>query len=92
MGVEKIALAVQALGDRIAAGVRRKGYEVLGERTPDTGAGIVSFRKAGIESATVVAHLRANSIVTAARAGWIRASPHFYIEEAQIEKMIELLP
>jgi len=92
VGVEKIAPIVLALGDQIAEGVRRKGYEVLGERTPHSGAGIVSFKKEGIESATVVAHLRANSIVTAARAGWIRASPHFYIEEAQIEKTIELLP
>jgi cysteine desulfurase/selenocysteine lyase len=91
-GIGKIAAVVQGLGDLVAEGVRRKGYEILGARTPETGAGIVSFRKAGIDSAAVCAMLRQNSIVTAPRAGWIRVSPHIYIEPWEIEKMIELLP
>ena len=48
VGIEKIAPVVQALGDRIAQGARQRGYEVLGERTPENGAGIVSFRKPGM--------------------------------------------
>ena len=28
----------------------------------------------------------------AQRAGWVRASPHFYIEPGDIEKMLDLLP
>ncbi len=95
VGVENIAPLVQSLGDRIADGVRRKGYEVLGTRTPTTGAGIVSFRKQGADRATadaIVNEMRANSIIMASRAGWVRASPHFYMEPAGIEKMIELLP
>src|SRR5439155_321790 len=79
VGVERIAPAVQALGDQIAEGVRRKGYEMLGERTPATGAGIVSFRKPGENPGVIVQHLRANRITAASRAGWVRASPHFYI-------------
>ena len=47
VGVGEIAPVVQNLGDRIAEGVRAKGYELMGERTPETGAGIVSFRKPG---------------------------------------------
>ncbi len=50
VGIEQIAPQVQSLGDQIAEGVRRKGYEVLGNRTPENGAGIVSFRKSGVES------------------------------------------
>ena len=50
VGVDRIAAHVQSLGDRIHDGVRRKGYEVLGERTHANGAGIVSFRKPGIDS------------------------------------------
>lgn len=93
VGVEKIAPVVQSLGDRIAEGVQRKGYEVLGgERTAQNGAGIVSFRKEGLDSAVIVAKLRQNAIITAARAGWVRTSPHFYIEPDEIENMIELLP
>jgi selenocysteine lyase/cysteine desulfurase len=42
--VENLSPHIQRLGDRIAAGVAEKGYEVLGERSPETGAGIVAFR------------------------------------------------
>ncbi len=91
VGIEKIGPVVQGLGDRIAEGVRRKGYEVLGARTPANGAGVVSFRKEGVDSAAVCAKLRENAIIAAARAGWVRASPHFYNEPNEVEKMIELL-
>ena len=54
VGVGEIAPVVQNLGNRIAEGVRAKGYELMGERTPETGAGIVSFRKAGLEASAIV--------------------------------------
>ena len=92
VGVEKIGPAVQSLGDQIAEGVRRKGYELLGERTAENGAGIVSFRKNGIESAEIVARLRTENIIAAPRAGWVRTSPHFYIEPGEVQKMLDLLP
>jgi cysteine desulfurase / selenocysteine lyase len=92
VGVERIAPAVQALGDRIADGVLARGYELLGKRTPENGAGIVSFRKAGLDSAALAARLRENKISTAARAGWVRASPHFYIAPEEIDALVECLP
>jgi|SRR5665213_654347 len=92
VGVEKIGPIVQSLGDQIAEGIRRKGYEVLGERTPENGAGIVSFRKNGIDSAGIIGRLRTENIIAAERAGWVRTSPHFYVEPGEIQKMIELLP
>jgi cysteine desulfurase / selenocysteine lyase len=91
VGVERIGPKVQALGDRIAEGVVRRGYELLGTRTRPNGAGIVSFRKAGEDSEKIVARLREQRIVTAARAGWVRASPHFYLTENEIDTMLELL-
>lgn len=92
VGIDRIAAAVQALGDQIAEGVERRGYQVLGRRTPENAAGIVSFRKAGVDSAAIVARLRDQRIITAARAGWVRASPHFYIAPEEIESMLECLP
>jgi cysteine desulfurase / selenocysteine lyase len=91
-GIERIAPLVQALGDRIAEGAALRGYEVLGQRTPRNGAGIVSFRKAGVDSGSIVARLRERRIVTAARAGWVRTSPHFYIGAEEIGAMLEALP
>jgi selenocysteine lyase/cysteine desulfurase len=92
VGVGCIAPVVQALGDRIAEGVRRKGYEVLGDRTPATGAGIVSFRKAGFDAVEIVTRLRARGITSAPRAGWVRTSPHFYIAPEDIDRMVNELP
>ena len=92
VGVGEIAPVVQNLGDRIAEGVQAQGYEVLGNRTPETGAGIVSFRKAGMEDREIVRRLRAAGITAAPRAGWVRTSPHFYISPGDIDKMLEVLP
>ena len=92
VGVDRIAGAVQALGDQIDVRVRRKGYEVISERTPSSGAGIVSFRKPGEKSAAIAGRLRENGIIVSERAGWVRASPHFYIAPEEIEKLVELLP
>ena len=92
MGIDRIAPAVQALGDQIAEGVAGKGYEVLARRTPANGAGIVSFRKEGLDSRVVVSRLREQGIVAAPRQGWVRASPHFYISPGDVERMIAALP
>ena len=88
----KIAPIVQNLGDRIANGVIAKGYEVLGERTPETGAGIVSFRKDGHDTSAIVRKLRAADIICAPRAGWIRTSPHFYVSPEEIDRFLAELP
>jgi cysteine desulfurase / selenocysteine lyase len=88
VGVERIAPAVEALGDRLAEGVRAKGCEVLGRRSAQTGAGIVSFRKPGVESGAIVHQLKQKRIVAANRSGWVRTSPHFYISPEEIEEVI----
>jgi selenocysteine lyase/cysteine desulfurase len=51
----------------------------------------VSFRKSGVESTAVVAHLKEQKISAAARAGWVRTSPHFYITAEEIDKMLACL-
>jgi cysteine desulfurase / selenocysteine lyase len=92
VGVDRIAAAVQALGDRIDAGVRSKGYQTMRPRTPESSAGIVTFRKQGVDTAALFAQLRAQRFATAARSGWLRASPHFYISPEEIDRFIEALP
>ena len=92
VGIEEIAPAVGSLGDRIAAGVTGLGYEVLGTRTRESGAGIVSFRKPGFEAGLIVRRLREAGISCAPRAGWVRTSPHFYISPTDIDRMLGELP
>ncbi|MDQ6708279.1 MAG: aminotransferase class V-fold PLP-dependent enzyme [Acidobacteriota bacterium] len=90
-GVERAGAAVQELGDRIWDGVRARGYETLGKRTPDTGAGIVSFRKEGVESQAIVRRLKEAGFLAAPRQGWVRASPHFYISPADVDALLDHL-
>ena len=92
VGPGEIAPVVQNLGDRIAAAVQAKGYELMSRRTPESGAGIVSFRKPGVDPGALVQSLKAERIVVAPRAGWIRTSPHFYIRPEEIDRMVGLLP
>ena len=92
VGVENIAPVVQALGDQVADGARAKGYELLAERTPANGAGIVSFRRPDIDAATVVRMLKKHDMLAAPRAGWVRVSPHFYIAPEEIARVIDALP
>jgi cysteine desulfurase / selenocysteine lyase len=91
VGIERIAPAVQSRADQIYEGVRRLGFETLAERTPATGAGIVSFRKAGVESALIVRKLKDANISVAGRQGWVRAAPHFYISPADVEQVLDVL-
>jgi selenocysteine lyase/cysteine desulfurase len=92
VGLGEISPVVQKLGDLVAEGVLAKGYEVLGSRTEANGAGIVSFRKPGVESAYIVQRLKDAGIVAAPRQGWVRVSPHFYISPDEIGRMLEALP
>jgi len=92
VGVERIAPAVQALGDQIAEGVVAKGYQLAGPRSPSTGAGIVSFRKDGIDSRYLVNQLKDRGFLAAPRQGWVRTSPHFYVSPDEIAALINTLP
>ena len=92
VGPGEIAPEVQNLGDRIAAGVEAKGYELIRPRTPENAAGIVTFRKPGMDAAGTVRQLRRQNIITAARAGWVRTSPHFYVSPEEIDRLIDALP
>ena len=92
VGIDRIASHVQALGDQVAAGAAAKGYEVLGARTPATGAGIVSFRKPGLDARWVVSQLKSQGFIAAPRQGWIRVSPHFYISPNDIARLLDALP
>ena len=91
VGIENIAPKVQALGDHADAAARKKGFEVMIDRTPATGAGIVSFKKPGADSAAVVERLKNDKVIAAARAGWVRFAPHFYIDFEEIDQAMELI-
>jgi len=91
-GIQRIAPAVQALADQLAAGALNKGYQILGDRTRENGAGIIAIQKPGIDSRKVVHDLKQQGIIAAPRQGWVRLSPHFYVSPEEIDRVIEALP
>jgi len=90
VGVGRIGAAVQALGDRLAQGVVGKGYELACERTAETGAGIVSFRKPDVDARVIVRRLMDAGVLAAPRRGWVRTAPHFYVSPEEIDRVVEL--
>ncbi len=83
-----IEASVERLGGQIYEGARAKGYETACERSAGNGSGIVSFRKAGVDTVALVERLKENRVAASARAGWVRMSPHFYITEEEIERAL----
>ena len=92
VGEGEIAPHIQNLGDRIAEGVQARGYKLLGTRTKETGAGIVTFHKPGMDAVEIVSGLKKAGITAAPRAGYIRTSPHFYISPDDIDRFLSELP
>ena len=93
IGIENICCRLLDLTDRLTAGLRDKGYRVVSSRTRSEASAIVSFISDLHDHDIVQRHLEnEHRIVIAVRSGRLRASPHFYNSEAEIERLVETLP
>ena len=93
IGIAAIAQRVKTLTDRLIVGISRKGYRVLSPRQEGEDSGIVSFMspRGGHESLLRTLQ-QDHHIELSLREGRVRCSPHFYNTEAQIDRLIDLLP
>ena len=91
LGIDAIAARVLALTDRLAAGLRERGAVCLSPRERGEASGIVSFQLPDEPIARTVTRLRARRIFVVARRGGVRASPHFYNDEAEIDRLLAAL-
>jgi cysteine desulfurase / selenocysteine lyase len=89
--IDSVSAAVQGLGDQIWNGATDLGFETLGRRSAECGAGIVSIRKPGVESPLIVRKLKEAGFIAAPRQGWVRIAPHFYIAPAEIDALLRHL-
>lgn len=93
VGVESIAHRVLFLTDRLVRGIREKGYRVVSSRQPTEASGIVAFMSDQHDHEQLQRHLEGERrIVIAVRCGRLRASPHYYNSEREIDQLIEVLP
>lgn len=92
VGIERIGERILTLTDRLCAGLAERGWRVLSSRRPGEASGIVMFARPNHPPADVVKGLRGRGIILSERAGAVRASPHFYNTEAEIDRLLEALP
>lgn len=89
---------VEGLTTRLCDGLNARGYPVYSPRqNPGERSGIVIFdlpesQRDTLDPRRLVADLQKQGIVIVMREGRLRASPHFYNTEAQIDRLIEALP
>ncbi len=93
VGPEVVEGRVLELALRLAEGLDRQGYEVIGPwpRDPGERSGIVSFRKPGAPPQEILRDLQASRIVGRIHADFVRLSPHFYNTEDEVDRVIEVL-
>src|SRR5205085_7129092 len=89
-GIDNIAAEVIDLATRLADGLESIGFEV---RTPrPIRSGIVGAAvNDGRELLRLHGELEKEGIVCAPREGMLRFSPHFYNEESEVERVLEVL-
>lgn len=88
LGVDAIAERVLSLTDRLVDGLCERGAAVLSPREDGAGSGIVSFTLPDEAPSRTVERLRERDVFVIERRGGVRASPHFYNDEAEIDRLL----
>lgn len=90
VGTANIWQRIRDLTDRLVAGLKARGAEILSPWGDDERSGIVVFK--GGEDATALAlRLNHQGFVVRMRGGGVRIAPHFYINESDIDRLLERL-
>jgi cysteine desulfurase/selenocysteine lyase len=93
LGVEAIGNRLKLLTDRLIMGLESKGYQIISPRGLGVWSGIVGFKSPTHKHEEIVKTLRKeHRIEIALREGRLRASPHFYNTEQQVDRLVEMLP
>jgi len=93
IGIENVAKRLIHLTDRLTEGLRDKGYRILSSRAPSEASGILAFFSDVHDHDQIQRHLQTeHRIVIAVRCGRLRASPHCYNNEREIDQLIDTLP
>ncbi|HEX6851345.1 MAG TPA: aminotransferase class V-fold PLP-dependent enzyme [Candidatus Polarisedimenticolaceae bacterium] len=86
IGLETIRARVERHVERLVAGLAERGLPVHGPVSPDERSGIVSF--GGVPDPDLwCRELGARGISLGVRDGWLRAAPHVYTADADVDRL-----
>ncbi len=91
VGIEQIAERVLMLTERLVEGLDARGAAVHSPRGPGEASGIVAFELPDEPARRTTARLRSQKIFVVTRRGAVRASPHFYNSEEEIDALLAAL-
>lgn len=92
-GTAAVEEGVLRLADRLRDELPRRGYELVQKPTlPSERSGIVSFRHPRMVPAELHARLREAGVIISLRSDFLRASPHYYNSDEDLDRLLEALP
>lgn len=90
-GVERIERRVLELADRVRDVAREAGGRLVSDESPHYDSPLVAVRFPGRSASELARQLAARRVLVSARHDYLRISPHFYNDEADIERLREEL-
>jgi len=92
-GLPAVEDAVLRLADRLRDELPTRGYElVLKPMSPSERSGVVSFRHPRMVPAELQTRLREAGVIISLRGDFLRASPHYYNSDEDLDRLLEALP
>lgn len=91
IGLERIGPRIVELTSQLCSRLIHAGAEIYTPRDPRHESGIVSFRIPGRDSLGMKRHALSQGVVLAARGEYLRASPHAYINESDMDRLMSAL-
>lgn len=90
--IQDVERRILSLTDYLCGALRREGFRIYSPRGEGEKSGIVSFYPRRWKAESVWRKLLAEGIITSARQGRIRVSPHFYNTFEEMDKLVKALP
>ena len=93
VGIEVISDRVLRLAGRLADGLSEQGYHLIEPwpREESETSGIVSFNRPGSTEVEILRDLTAAGVITRTHRDFVRLSPHFYNNEEDVDRVLEVL-
>jgi selenocysteine lyase/cysteine desulfurase len=93
VGIGVIEARVLALTDTLITGLQERGLTITSPiQDPRERSGIICFQHPAVPSEELAGHLHDVGVIVSVRGAVIRVSPHFYNNEADLDRLLAALP